>query len=881
MSAPGNMSSYSQCVVWFCSPEQVVWYSSIVTQTLDTVSVIVTQYNNTAFTSITTVRHDLPIDYGALSKSQPPGYTDPQYILSIMGEDYTFNVPYDPMWQAVNLTDGQLDSSTSIPYPSAYIAATAIGYAALNGLNSECSPPAGFPGLQCPEPATLTTVSGAQCTYTTNMYRLPDTYYEMIPMAAFATPAEFGALSDTRSAAAWLQTNSYLTSLVPNINRCVIVGELAGPPRVKIPVDAMTGTVTTTLQSTGMPTSQIPMPVSPLTTSTAASTVPPSPQPSAPRSDSQLPSPKTSQPSVSTPNSVSISNSPASLGGSRFPEPLPNTIPEATPAPEPSYAHDPQPKPEQAPEPSVTNTRTSVSSVPLIDVAQMPPEHMSSEAMDSAPVGSRRPAISFGGTRFTQDTNSRIVLPAGTLTPGGELTLSGTPIFLAPGGSYVIVGTSTQQVAFVTLSTITANPSKTAAHDAYTAGIDGQRSTGKQIPTEGGEVLVSDTPVSVNLGGGYASPIKVALSSATYTANAAGDFVIASQTLKPGNALTIDGNRVSYANDGDAVVIGSTTQFLASSATHSISTMTFDGSPHMTNSDGDVVIAGQTIKPGEALTLSGTPVSFAADHNAVVIGSTTESLVKTDTPNAPIITFGGSQYTANLGGDFVIGSQTLRPGEALTLAGTPISYAPDHAFLVIGSSTQSLSPSETFSMPILTFGGTSYTANADGEFLINGQTLAAGGTITVSGTPIIYGPTSGKVITASKTQHLAHSVTNSLMVYAGSTFTENAAGNFIIASQTLSPGEVITVSGTPISYAADKTAVVVPTSTEAVATGLGGYIVSAFGSGPAPDPGSTTTASTTGGVAAFTGEGSRLGKERSMWVLGVGVLIAIAMAVLR
>lgn len=503
-------------------------------------------------------------------------------------------------------------------------------------------------------------------------------------MAAFATPAEFGALSDTRSAAAWLQTNSYLTSLVPNINRCVIVGELAGPPRVKIPVDAITGTVTTTLQSTRMPTSQIPMPVSPLTTSTAASTVPPSPQPSAPRSDSQLPSPKTSQPSVSTPNSVSISNSkppsPASLGGSKYSEPLPNTIPEATPAPEPSYAPDPQPKPEQAPEPSVTNTRKSVSSVPLMDVAQMAPGHMSSEAMDFAPVGSRRPAISFGGTRFTQDTNSRIVLPAGTLTPGGELTLSGTPISLAPGGSYVIVGTSTQQVAFVTLSTITAYPSKTAAHGAYTAGTDGQRSTGNQIPTEGGEVLVSDTPASVILGGGYASPIKVALGSATYTANAAGDFVIASQTLKPGNALTIDGNRVSYANDGDAVVIGSTTQLLASSATHSISIMTFDGSPHMTNSDGDLVIAGQTIKPGEALTLSSTPISFAADHNAIVIGSTTESLVKIDTPNAPVITFGDSQYTANLNGDFVIGSQTLRPGEALTLPVLPYRTLPSMLF---------------------------------------------------------------------------------------------------------------------------------------------------------------------------------------------------------
>lgn len=60
--------------------------------------------------------------------------------------------------------------------------------------------------------------------------------------------------------------------------------------------------------------------------------------------------------------------------------------------------------------------------------------------------------------------------------------------------------------------------------------------------------------------------------------------------------------------------------------------------------------------------------------------------------------------------------------------------------------------------------------------------------------------------------------------------------------QTLSPGGVVTVSGTPASYAAAGTDVGVGTSTEAV--GIGGLIVSGFGSVSA----STRVVGSTGGA---------------------------------
>lgn len=68
-------------------------------------------------------------------------------------------------------------------------------------------------------------------------------------------------------------------------------------------------------------------------------------------------------------------------------------------------------------------------------------------------------------------------------------------------------------------------------------------------------------------------------------------------------------------------------------------------------------------------------------------------------------------YTANSISQFVIGSQTLNPGAAVTVSSTPISLVIDASEAVIGSSTVPLYPagitpaSGSGSVPILIFAG--------------------------------------------------------------------------------------------------------------------------------------------------------------------------------
>ena len=45
----------------------------------------------------------------------------------------------------------------------------------------------------------------------------------------------------------------------------------------------------------------------------------------------------------------------------------------------------------------------------------------------------------------------------------------------------------------------------------------------------------------------------------------------------------------------------------------------------------------------------------------------------------------------------------------------------------------------------------------------------------------------------SSTQYIGQTEETSFIVYAGSTYTNDSSGNFVIASQTLISGEVITV----------------------------------------------------------------------------------------
>ena len=254
----------------------------------------------------------------------------------------------------------------------------------------------------------------------------------------------------------------------------------------------------------------------------------------------------------------------------------------------------------------------------------------------------------------------------------------------------------------------------------------------------------------------------------------------------------------------------------------------------------NVIIAGQTFTPGAIATISGTFFSIPPDPS--------------NSPTLAQVTVAGTVYTADMQSHFVIGTQTYAPGATATISGTPVSIPP--------------LPSSPSQPAKLTVAGAVYSANSDSDFVIGTKTYAPGATATIAGTPIqipsflptnIPTTSSATIITISGTpMTLTPNPTASVppdpkvFTFAGSTYTANSVSDFVVGTQILAPGGVITVSETPISLgAASQTGVVVGTSTQV----LGSVILGMFNT-PAP---SGTVGGGANGSLVFMGGAGRVG----------------------
>ena len=306
---------------------------------------------------------------------------------------------------------------------------------------------------------------------------------------------------------------------------------------------------------------------------------------------------------------------------------------------------------------------------------------------------------------------------------------------------------------------------------------------------------------------GPSSPLVLSVAGSTYTANAASQFVVAGQTLTPGGQIAVSSTTVSLAPAANAVVIGTSTQLLSTpEPASSPAVLTFAGSTYTADTASQFVIAGQTLAPGGQIAVSSTTLSLAPSANVAVIGTSTQSLA-TSAPsaNAAVLTFAGSTYTADSATQFIVAGQTLTPGGTITASSTVISMPQGTNFAVIGSSTQflgiaSAKPS-TAEAPVLTLDGSTYTADASSDFVIASQTLTPGGIITVLGTPISLAQGAADAVVGSSTQTLSSAVITpaDVVTIGGKTITANPTGFAFDGTTILPGGKGVMVSGTPVS----------------------------------------------------------------------------------
>ena len=389
-----------------------------------------------------------------------------------------------------------------------------------------------------------------------------------------------------------------------------------------------------------------------------------------------------------------------------------------------------------------------------------------------------------------------------------------------------------------------------------------------------------------------------------FTAETTTAFTIGSQTLIPGGpSIIVSSTNLSLAPSATALAIGGATIPFQLPSPSTPPKITIGDTTYTADSASAFIVGTQTLRPGgPAITNAGTVLSLAPSATAITVGDVTVPL-QPPSSLAPVITIGPSVYTASSSSFFVISSQTLFPsGSPLTISGTVLSLFPSATAILLAGSIVPLSPPLSTTRPAMLIAGTAtYTAttNTAGDLVIGTQTLHPGGTpLTISGTVISLFPSGTAFLIAGSTIALSPPLSTipPTILTLGTTTditTTDAAGDLVIGTQTLLPGEAVTVAGTVLSLDPAATEVViggtkivpvaggvvtvvrtktveissvVVTELGEVYTGLGGVVVSEFGATPTGEgPGSGgwirsgVGRNATGGIATGLVSGSGIG----------------------
>ena len=342
----------------------------------------------------------------------------------------------------------------------------------------------------------------------------------------------------------------------------------------------------------------------------------------------------------------------------------------------------------------------------------------------------------------------------------------------------------------------------------------------QEPPTDSGPTItIGDSVVTVK-----PQSTKQGQGGPNQQTNAPTMVIIGTQTVTVGQTTMINGVPVVVptAGRGSTIVVGDKTITIDPRTTQApVPILTVGHSTITANAQGQFVVGSQTLqRGGPVLTLSDHTLTLGPNGKIAIWNSAMQTLATMAGPSgASAVTFGGHSITAKLLGGttvFVLGDKTLVPGSAVTVYGTTFSLPSGFhgSSIVINGETQRLSAG----LPALTINNLPITATVtDGttEFIIApDQTLTPGGVLTVSGTTYSL-PTAGQgstVVINGATSRLNPSHLPILSLSSEEVTATVARGTtaFIFGpDQTLTPGDVVTVSGTTFSLPASASGSVV------------------------------------------------------------------------
>ena len=384
------------------------------------------------------------------------------------------------------------------------------------------------------------------------------------------------------------------------------------------------------------------------------------------------------------------------------------------------------------------------------------------------------PVVTFAGHEFAPDGHDHYVIQNQTLSPGGPLlTVDSAPsqevakLQTFAGNFILAVGTSSSVILPLNVpapnfvlngQTIAQNRQGHFIVDQQTLIPDGPSITVTftdsqhlvALQTSGGRTALVVDSSEANFPLPPTSTSFLTFNGQTFSANGQGQYVVGSQTLNPGGPLlTVDSG--SSAHIVGLQTSGGRTALIVDSSSTTITPLptnppviTFNGQTVSVDKKGQYIIDNQTLTPGSPPLTVGSGSSThllglqaSGDDTVLEVDSSSTTLAPLPT-SVPAITFDGQTFQADQQGRYIVGNQTLSPGSLPVTIGSGISahlvglqISGDNTILEVDSSITTLPPSPTADSA-LTIDDHVYTANSQGAYVINDQTLIPAALVSTS-----------------------------------------------------------------------------------------------------------------------------------------------------
>lgn len=363
----------------------------------------------------------------------------------------------------------------------------------------------------------------------------------------------------------------------------------------------------------------------------------------------------------------------------------------------------------------------------------------------------------------------------------------------------------------------------------------------------------------------FASPTPLIVDDKTIQKATNGGAVIGTLTYTAGYEGSLSDMPISVGVD--SIVIGTTTHALPTSTP-----VLVGGKSVVKAANGDVVIGTSTYPPRSQAQVYDKAISVGVD--SVVLGGTSYAIPPPATTDTILVD--KNPISRGSDGGAIVQGETIAVGSQTSINGHIISVG---ASAVVLNSTSYALPNSAGAIV-----QSSHPQPSSPVTLVNGAVLTAGGNAaTISGTTYaIPSDDSGLVVNGQTLSFPTKSTVQSVFTIAGQTFTAAPTG-FTINGQSITlGGTAATINGTLVSLGPSGVQIgskTMPlTTVQTSGGGLGGLIMSGFGSGG--EPGETAAGKNGSSVLTFTGDGSRVGGGLGIVLLEGIIMVAGILALL-